>query len=606
MPYIGGMTIAADPRAFLYRSGELDPDSAQRLTAETLAKADDGELYLQYRKSEAFGFDDGRLKTASYDTQSGFGLRAVSGEMTAFAHSNELSAAAIRRAGETMALIDPSARPKATPPQGTNRHLYTDADPIDLVPFADKVNLCLGVDAAARARDPRVAQVSVGLSGSWSVVEIVRPDGFVATDIRPLVRLNVSIVVEANGRRETGNFGIGGRYLYDRLMGEEVWNRAIDEALAQALVNLESVDAPAGEMTVLLGPGWPGVLLHEAVGHGLEGDFNRKGTSAFSGRIGERVAAAGVTVVDDGSIMDRRGSLSIDDEGTPTQENVLIEDGILKGYMQDRLNARLMGEEVWNRAIDEALAQALVNLESVDAPAGEMTVLLGPGWPGVLLHEAVGHGLEGDFNRKGTSAFSGRIGERVAAAGVTVVDDGSIMDRRGSLSIDDEGTPTQENVLIEDGILKGYMQDRLNARLMGVAPTGNGRRQSFEHAPMPRMTNTFMRGGNDDPAELMSRVKKGIYAKSFGGGQVDIVSGKFVFSCTEAYRIENGTLGAPIKGATLIGDGPTVLTKVTGIGNDFALDEGIGMCGKDGQGVPAGVGQPTLLVSGLTVGGTAV
>jgi TldD protein len=476
------MTLTADPRAFLYRADALDPDTAQRLTAEALAKADDGELYLQYRKSEAFGFDDGRLKTASYDTQSGFGVRAVSGEMTAFAHANELSAAAIRRAGETMALIDPSAAAKAPSPQGTNRHLYTDADPIDLVPFADKVNLCLSVDAAARARDPRVAQVSVGLSGSWSVVEIVRPDGFIATDIRPLVRLNVAITVEANGRRETGSFGIGGRYLYDRLMGEEVWSRAIDEALAQALVNLESVDAPAGEMTVLLGPGWPGVLLHEAVGHGLEGDFNRKGTSAFSGRIGERVAAPGVTVVDDGSILDRRGSLSIDDEGTPTQENVLI----------------------------------------------------------------------------------------------------------------------------EDGVLKGYMQDRLNARLMGVQPTGNGRRESFEHAPMPRMTNTFMRAGNDDPAELMSRVKKGIYAKAFGGGQVDIVSGKFVFSCTEAYRIEDGKLGAPIKGATLIGDGPTVLTKVTGIGNDLALDEGIGTCGKAGQGVPAGVGQPTLLVSGLTVGGTAV
>ena len=476
------MTIPTDPRAFLYRSGELDPDTALRLTAETLGQADDGELYLQYRKTEAFGFDDGRMKTASYDTQSGFGLRAVSGEMTAFAHANELSAAAIRRAGETMALIDPGKEIKAAPPQGTNRHLYTDADPIHLVPFADKVNLCQTIDAAARARDPRVSQVSVGLSGSWSVVEIVRADGFVAIDIRPLVRLNVSIVVEQNGRRETGTFGIGGRYLYDRLMGEDVWNRAIDEALAQALVNLDSVDAPAGEMTVLLGPGWPGVLLHEAIGHGLEGDFNRKGTSAFSGRIGERVAAPGVTVVDDGSILDRRGSLSIDDEGTPTQENTLI----------------------------------------------------------------------------------------------------------------------------EDGILKGYMQDRMNARLMGVAPTGNGRRESFEHAPMPRMTNTFMRGGNDDPAELMSRVKKGIFAKSFGGGQVDIVTGKFVFSCTEAYKIENGRLGAPIKGATLIGDGPSVLTRVTGIGNDFALDEGIGMCGKAGQGVPAGVGQPTLLIDGLTVGGTAV
>lgn len=473
------MSIPSDPRAFLYR--QLDPDAAQRLTAEALAQAEDGELYLQYRKNEAFGFDDGRLKTAAFDTQSGFGLRAVSGETTAFAHANEISAAAIRRAAETMALIDPSGKAKAAPPQGNNRHLYTDADPLDLVPFADKVNLCQTIDAAARARDPRVQQVSVGLTGSWSVVEIVRADGFVATDIRPLVRLNVSIVVEQNGRRETGSFGLGGRTLYDNLFQPETWSRAIDEALAQALVNLDAVDAPAGDMTVLCGPGWPGVLLHEAVGHGLEGDFNRKGTSAFSGRIGERVAAPGVTVVDDGSLMDRRGSLSIDDEGTPTRETILI----------------------------------------------------------------------------------------------------------------------------EDGILKGYMQDRLNARLMGVEATGNGRRESFQHAPMPRMTNTFMKGGNDDPAELLSRVKRGIFAKSFGGGQVDIVSGKFVFSCTEAYLIENGKLGAPIKGATLIGDGPTVLNKVTGIGNDFALDEGVGMCGKGGQSVPAGVGQPTLLVDGLTVGGTA-
>ncbi|PZO73324.1 MAG: metalloprotease TldD [Sphingomonas taxi] len=474
------MTIAADPRSFLYRD-TLDPEQAQALTAKALGKADDGELYLQYRKAEAFGFDDGRLKTASYDTSSGFGLRAVSGEMTAFAHSNEMTPAAIRRAAETMALIEPGVAAKAGPPQGTNRHRYTAADPLDLVPFADKVNLCQTIDAAARARDPRVAQVSVSLSGTWSVVEIVRADGFVATDVRPLVRLNVSIVAEQNGRRETGSYGIGGRYLYNDLFEPETYNRAIDEALSQALVNLESIAAPAGEMTVLLGNGWPGILLHEAIGHGLEGDFNRKGTSAFSGRIGERVAAEGVTVVDDGSLQDRRGSLTIDDEGTPTRETVLI----------------------------------------------------------------------------------------------------------------------------EDGILKGYMQDRLNARLMGVEATGNGRRESYAHAPMPRMTNTFMKAGNDDPAELLSRVKKGIFAKAFGGGQVDIVSGKFVFSCTEAYLIEDGKLGAPIKGATLIGDGPSSLTRVRGIGNDFALDEGIGMCGKGGQSVPAGVGQPTLLVDGLTVGGTA-
>ncbi|MBS0505104.1 MAG: metalloprotease TldD [Proteobacteria bacterium] len=474
------MTLPADPRAWLYRA-DLDPDTALKLTADALKRCDDGELYLQYSTSESFGFDDGRLKTADYNTNAGFGLRGVSGEMTGFAHANELSAAAIRRAAETMALLDPAKGEAAPPPQRSNRHLYTADDPLGLVPFADKVALCQRVDAAARARDPRVAQVSVGLSGSWSVVEIVRPDGFTALDVRPLVRLNISIVAEQNGRRETGSFGMGGRYLYGRLFEEAEWQRGIDIALAQALTNLESVAAPAGEMTVVLGPGWPGVLLHEAIGHGLEGDFNRKGTSAFSGRIGERVAAPGVTVVDDGSIADRRGSLSIDDEGTPTRETVLI----------------------------------------------------------------------------------------------------------------------------EDGILKGYMQDRLNARLMGVAPTGNGRRQSYAHAPMPRMTNTFMKAGNDNPSEMIARAGNGIFAKSFGGGQVDIVSGKFVFSCTEAYRIENGRLGAPIKGATLIGDGPTVLTKVRAIGNDFALDEGVGVCGKGGQSVPAGVGQPSLMIEGLTVGGTA-
>ncbi|MEH3107765.1 MAG: metalloprotease TldD [Sphingomonas fennica] len=470
----------SDPRRFLYRDA-LDPDAALRLTADALKGCDDGELYLQYIASESFGFDDGRLKTADYSTHGGFGLRGVSGETTGFAHANEISEPAIRRAAETLTLLDPATGARPAPPRRTNSALYTGEDPLSAVPFARKVALCEQIDAAARARDPRVVQATVGLSGSWSVVEIVRPDGFVAFDVRPLVRLNVAVVVEQNGRRETGFFGLGGRYLYDRLF------------------------EPA----------------------------------------------------------------------------------------------------TWNRAVDEALAQALVNLEAVAAPAGEMTVVCGPGWPGVLLHEAVGHGLEGDFNRKGTSAFSGRIGERVAAPGVTVVDDGSIADRRGSLTIDDEGTPTQANVLIEDGILKGYIHDRLNARLMGVAPTGNGRRESFAHAPMPRMTNTFMHGGTDDPAEILSRVKKGVYTRSFGGGQVDIVSGKFVFSCTEAYRIENGRLGAPIKGATLIGDGPTVLTRVAAIGNDMALDEGVGICGKGGQSVPAGVGQPTLLIEGLTVGGTA-
>ena len=467
-----------DPRSLLYR--QLDPARAQALTAEALSRCDDGELYLQFAATETFAFDDGRLKTADYSRDAGFGLRGVSGEMTGFAHANEISEEAIRRAGETLALLDPAKGQPSPPPRQNNRHLYTDQSPLDALPFAEKVKLLETIDAAARARDPRVVQVTASLAGSWSVVEIVRADGFVAHDVRPLVRLNVSIVVEQNGRRETGSFGIGGRRLYDDLFQPETWNRAIDTALAQALVNLESVAAPAGEFTVLLGPGWPGVLLHEAVGHGLEGDFNRKGTSAFSGRIGERV-------------------------GSP---------------------------------------------------------------------------------------------------GVTVVDDGAMLGRRGSLSIDDEGTPTGETVLIEDGILKGYMQDRLNARLMGVEPTGNGRRESYAHAPMPRMTNTFMKGGNDDPAELLSRIKNGIFAKSFGGGQVDIVSGKFVFSCTEAYKVENGKLGAPIKGATLIGDGPSVLTRVKGIGNDMALDEGVGICGKGGQSVPAGVGQPTLLVEGLTVGGT--
>jgi TldD protein len=475
------MTFSADPRRFLYREDALSPDAALRLTADALGRCDDGELYLQYTASESFGFDDGRLKTADFNSQAGFGLRGVSGETTAFAHANELSEAAIRRAAETMAVLDPASGARPAPPRRTNTGLYTGSDPLSLVPFAKKVALCQQIDAAARARDPRIVQCSVSLAASWSVIEIVRPDGFVAHDVRPLVRLNVQLVVEQNGRRETGYHGLGGRYLYDDLF------------------------APA----------------------------------------------------------------------------------------------------TWNRAIDIALAQALVNLESVDAPAGEMTVVCGPGWPGVLLHEAIGHGLEGDFNRKGTSAFAGRIGERVAAPGVTVVDDGSIGGRRGSLSIDDEGTPTQCNTLIEDGILKGYIQDRLNARLMGVEPTGNGRRESFAHAPMPRMTNTFMLGGKDDPAEILSRVKNGIYAKSFGGGQVDITSGKFVFSCTEAYMIENGRLAAPLKGATLIGDGPTVLTRVAAIGNDMALDEGIGVCGKGGQSVPAGVGQPTLLIEGLTVGGTA-
>ena len=468
-----------NPRQFLYRS--LDPDDARRLAAQHLSSCDDGELFLEYSVSEAFGFDDGRLKTASYDNASGFGLRGVTGETTAFAHANDISADAIERAAATLTLLDPAKGGPSSAPPRTNQAMYPDDNPLIEVPFAKKVALCQQIDAAARARDPRVAQVSVSLSGSWRVIEIVRADGFVATDVRPLVRLGVQIVAADGDRRETGFFGVGGRYLYDQLFEPATWNRAIDEALEQALTNLRSVAAPAGEMPVVLGPGWCGVLLHEAVGHGLEGDFNRKGASAFSGRIGQRVAAPGVTVVDDG-------------------------------------------------AIDQ---------------------------------------------------------------------------RRGSLTIDDEGTPTRRNVLIEDGILKGYINDRLNARLMGMESTGNGRRESFAHAPMPRMTNTFMLAGNDNPAELVSKVSDGIFARSFGGGQVDITSGKFVFTCTEAYRIRNGKVAEPVKGATLIGDGATVLTRIKGIGNDLALDEGIGVCGKGGQSVPAGVGQPSLLIDGLTVGGTA-
>ena len=469
---------SADPRRFLYRN--LDPDGARRLAAKHLSSHDDGELYLQYGASESFGFDDGRLKTADYNTASGFGLRGVSGETTAFAHANEISEAAIDRAAATLKLLNPAKGVPASPPQRTNQAMYGADDPLSAVPFARKVALCQTIDAAARARDPRVSQVSVTLSASWNVIDIIRADGFVAHDVRPLVRLGIQIVAQDGNRRETGYHGLGGRYLYDDLFKPETWNRTIDIALAQALVNLESVAAPAGEMPVVLGPGWPGVLLHEAVGHGLEGDFNRKGTSAFSGRIGERVAAPGVTVVDDGAIGGRRGSLTIDDEGTPTRRNILI----------------------------------------------------------------------------------------------------------------------------EDGILKGYIQDRLNARLMGVEPTGNGRRESFAFAPMPRMTNTFMLSGESDPEEIIRSVPKGLYCVNFGGGQVDITSGNFVFSASESYMIEDGKLTRPVRNATLIGNGPEALKYVSMVGSDLKLDEGIGVCGKEGQSVPVGVGIPTNKIDRMTVGGT--
>jgi len=473
--------IAATDDLFFNRAG-LDRSRVEDLTGECLSGADDGELFLEYAQSESFSFDDGRLKSASFDTSQGFGLRAVADEATGYAHASELSEDAIRRAGQTVkAVASGHSGILADGPVGTNQALYSDNNPLSKTDFETKIKLLQEIDAYARDKDERVRQVSASLAGQWQAVQIIRPGGSRAADIRPLVRLNVSLVVGKGDRQETGSFGTGGR-------------------------------------------------------------------------------------------VDYSGFLDPDN---------------------------------WQDAVDKALSQALINLESVPAPAGEMAVVLGSGWPGILLHEAVGHGLEGDFNRKQTSAFSGLLGERVASPGVTVIDDGTIGDRRGSLTIDDEGTPTQRTVLIEDGILKGYMQDRMNARLMGVAATGNGRRQSYAHQPIPRMTNTIMLGGNHDPAEILKSVKKGLYATQFGGGQVDITSGKFVFSCTEAYMIEDGKIGAPVKGATLIGNGPDAMTKVSMIGNDMELDPGIGTCGKDGQGVPVGVGQPTLRIDGLTVGGTA-
>ena len=461
---------------------DMDRGRVQTLLEDALHGGDDGELFLEYAVSESFAFDDGRLKHASFDTGQGFGLRSVSGEASGYAHSAELSESAILRAAQTVRAVQNNRGGQfSAPPARTNRSLYSPDDPLETAPFEAKIKLLEDINAYARSRDPRVRQVSCSLSGEWRVVEIIRPGGETLRDIRPLVRLNVSVVAGEGDRQESGSYGAGGRSGY-------------------------------------------------------------------------------------------------------------------AGYLEPG---------AWRYFVDEALRQALVNLQSVPAPAGEQVVVLGPGWPGILLHEAIGHGLEGDFNRKKTSAFAGLLGQRVAAKGVTIADDGTLEGRRGSLTIDDEGTPTANTVLIEDGILKGYIQDRLNARLMGMAPTGNGRRQSYAHMPMPRMTNTYMLNGDKDPAEILASVKSGIYAVSFGGGQVDITSGKFVFSCTEAYRIENGRLGAPVKGATLIGNGPDVLTKVTMIGNDMQLDPGIGTCGKNGQGVPVGVGQPSLRVDGLTVGGTA-
>ena len=459
----------------------LDRDDVRRELLRGLQGADDGELFLEYSQSEALGFDNGRLKQATYDTAQGFGLRAVKDDAVGYAHSSDVSIPALIRAADAVSAVRGGYNGTfAAAPSHTNVKLYHDDNPLDAPGFEAKVKLLAEIDAYVRDKDPRVRQVSVSLGASWQVVEIIRPDGESYRDIRPLVRVNISVVAGQGDRQESGSKGYGGR----------------------------------------------------------------------------------------------------------------------EGY------ARFIESANWRAAADGALREALVNLESIPAPAGEMDVVLGPGWPGVMLHEAVGHGLEGDFNRKKTSAFAGLLGQQVAAKGVTVVDDGTISSRRGSLSIDDEGTPTNRTVLIEDGILVGYMQDRQNARLMGMKPTGNCRRQGYAHVPMPRMTNTYMLAGQRDPAEILASVKNGIYAVNFGGGQVDITSGKYVFQCTEAYKIENGKIGAPLKGAMMIGNGPTDLHRISMIGNDLALDDGIGTCGKHGQGVPVGVGQPTLRMDKVTIGGT--
>ncbi len=476
------MTDLTTTDELFFTKAGLDRSRVEDLTTDALDGADDGELFLEYCQSESISFDDGRVRSASFDTSQGFGLRSISGDAAGYAHSSELSDEAIKRASATVkAVRSGHGGTYADAPTGTNVKLYSEDNPLGDIAFEDKVGVLSDIDAYLRAKDPRVAQVMASVSGEWQAVQIIRPDGYRAADIRPLVRLNISVIAQDGDRMESGSHGTGGRTSYQTYLDPNNW----------------------------------------------------------------------------------------------------------RGYA------------------DEALRQALLNLESVPAPAGEMTVVLGPGWPGILLHEAIGHGLEGDFNRKKTSAFAGLMGERVASPGVTVVDDGTIHDRRGSLSIDDEGTPTKSTTLIEDGILVGYMQDRMNARLMDMAATGNGRRQSYAHAPMPRMTNTYMLAGDKDPGEILESVESGVYAVNFGGGQVDITSGKFVFTCTEAYLIENGCKGAPVKGATLIGNGPDALTRVSMIGNDMELDPGVGTCGKDGQGVPVGVGQPTMRLDGLTVGGTS-
>ncbi|MFN4359283.1 MAG: metalloprotease TldD [Hylemonella sp.] len=463
----------------------LDESHLLRALSEIRAhRVDDADLYFQYTRSEGWSLEEGIVKTGSFSIDQGVGVRAVSGEKTAFAYSDDISEASLLDAARTVRSIasaGKSARVKAAAQKIAGSHtLYPGTDPIATLDSTAKVALLEKVEQLARAKDPRVAQVMAGLAGEYDVVLVARADGTLAADVRPLVRLSVTVIAEQGGRREMGSSGGGGRF----------------------------------------------------------------GLAYF-------------------------------------------DDAMIRQY------------------VDEAVGAALTNLESRPAPAGEMTVVLGPGWPGVLLHEAIGHGLEGDFNRKGSSAFSGRIGQRVAAKGVTVLDDGTIADRRGSLNVDDEGNATQRNVLIEDGILKGYIQDAMNARLMKTGPTGNGRRESYAHVPMPRMTNTYMLGGDKTAEEIVASIGRGLYATNFGGGQVDITSGKFVFSASEAWWVENGKILYPVKGATLVGNGPDALTRVTMIGNDMRLDSGVGTCGKEGQSVPVGVGQPTLRIDGLTVGGTA-
>ena len=472
------MNVSADD-LFFQRSG-MERNRVTGIVGDALKGADDGELFMEFGQSETLVFDDGRLRQAGFDVFQGMGLRRIVDDVTAYAHTSELSEDALRRAAGTVREIDGRDADIALAPARTNRHLYGEDNPVSEMSFADKVTLLEDIDAWLRSRDERVHQVTAALLASWQVVSILRADGSMATDVRPLVSVRISCVVQSGDRMEAGSHGTGGRLPY----------------------------------------------------------------------------------------------------------------------------AEFIGQEQWKDHADEALRIALVNLESVEAPAGEMPVVLGPGWPAVMLHEAVGHGLEGDFNRKKTSAFSGLMGERVAAPGVTVIDDGTLAGRRGSLTIDDEGTPTERTVLIEDGILKNYMTDRMNAHLMGAAKTGNGRRESHAHQPMPRMTNTCMLSGSSDPEEIISSVPNGLYAVNFSGGQVDIVNGTFVFTASEAYRIENGKVGPSVKGATLIGDGPSALKHVKAVGNDMQLDPGVGTCGKNGQSVPVGVGQPTMLIEGLTVGGT--